>query len=144
MKTLHYPLTGHTYLCICATQQRMWQYHLLNTFQHTLHYICGSHSGDYEEYGLLGCNAVRFVEGDLQGRKASQTRNHKKQTEVVCSSKMLAFSELCGITTQKTVLLIFHINCCEIKHNHPGDMITLAVIPKSWYNEVQHNEVSAY
>lgn len=48
-------------------------------------WICGSHSGDYEKHGLLGCNVVeaRSFGGPnrlhLQSRKASQIKNQLKQ-----------------------------------------------------------------
>jgi hypothetical protein len=89
-------------------------------------WIGGSHSGDYEEIGLLGCNAVWFGESPtfrknisphLQGQRVSQARNY--ENPAASSDFFLIFdpedgggmflrnfwavSEVYGVTTQNII-----------------------------------------
>jgi hypothetical protein len=56
------------------------------------YWIWGTHSSDYEVYGLLDCNAVHFGEFGvtyrlyLQVLRTSQERNKQKQTAKPSSS----------------------------------------------------------
>jgi hypothetical protein len=99
--------------CLCHIVTWRW-------FKNHGHHHCST-SGDCEEYSLLGCKA--FVKAwcfggtyclCLQGQRVGQARNQQKQggklsfltlkVEVICSTEILVFCELHGITNQKTVL----------------------------------------
>jgi hypothetical protein len=96
--------------------------------------IYGSHSGGYEEFYLLGYNAMSPAESKpkvnlhLQGQRISQARTQCEsrwqsfilRRQHVPSKSRLTFSRLHGVISQMTELLVtgnitLYLELCQIK-----------------------------